>query len=78
MSAWADKLRGPVGDGNWDKWNGTSRVVIGHPHLLWQEMCDVVEAASRANSHLRLGYRVPFNTRRDLDRALSRLKDEIA
>jgi hypothetical protein len=78
VSKWADQLRGPVGDGNWDTKDGTGHVVIGHPHLLWQEMCDVVAAASRANYHLRRGYRVPYETARDLGRALDRLKDEIS
>jgi hypothetical protein len=76
VSGWADKLRGPVGDGCYETIDAHV-VAIGLPHPLWQQMCDVVEAASRANSHLYYGRRVPYSTRLDLSNALDRLKQEI-
>jgi len=76
VSAWADKLRGPVGDGRYET-TETENFVIGHPHPLWQQMCDVVEAASRVDFHQRYGRRVPYATRLDLSKALDCLKGEI-
>jgi len=77
VSAWADKLRGPIGDGRYETAE-TEIFVIGHPHPLWQQMCDVVEAASRVNSHMYYGRKVPWTTRGDLAKALDMLKQEIA
>jgi hypothetical protein len=77
VSDWADKLRGPVGDGAYET-EGVNHYVIGLPHPLWQQMCDVVEAASRVNSHMYYGRKVPWTTRRDLAKALDVLKREIA
>lgn len=76
MSGWVDKLRGPVGDGAYET-EEVDHYVIGLPHPLWQEMCDVVEAASRVDWHQRYGRRVPWTTRGDLSKALDVLKQEI-
>lgn len=66
-----------MGDGNYETADNY-RVAIGLPHPLWQQMCDVVEAASRVNSHLYYGRRVPYSTRCDFANALDVLKQEIA
>ena len=54
MSAFIDKLRA-AGGGEIDR-GSVVEVVIGHPHPLWEQMCDVIEAAAKLEWNARRGY----------------------
>ena len=74
MSDFTDKLRA-AGEGRWVA-GDVEHLVIGHPHPLWQEMCDVIDDAAKLEWNLERG-RSPWWPRRRLRDAIEALTLEL-